>query len=180
MSKGWMPLYIGDYLADTRHLTLEQHGAYLLLIMHYWQHGGLPTDDASLRRIVFIFGSNSSRTWKRMRAAIAPLFQPGWRHKRIDKELEKAKEISMKRAVSGQKGAQLSRGRNNFERQAIAKQTGAQSHKKITTTFLTAAKEESGTTEMEPVAPPRAPSQSAGIQPSPALLNTPLVKRWGR
>src|SRR3979411_1763254 len=48
----WMPLYWGDYAKATAHLSAAQHGAYLMLLKHYWSIGGpLPDDDGALWRI---------------------------------------------------------------------------------------------------------------------------------
>lgn len=96
MSRAWMPLYIADYRADTAHLSAAQHGAYLLLIMHYWSTGSLPSDDAALARIAAM----TPVEWKRSRATIAAFFGDDWTHKRIDAELNRAKEISDKRSAS--------------------------------------------------------------------------------
>jgi uncharacterized protein YdaU (DUF1376 family) len=96
MSPHWMPLYVGDYLADTRRLSTLEHGAYLLLIMEYWQHGGLPSDEAEIADIAGL----SAEQWEAARPRLSRLFKDGWRHKRIDEELLKAAEISERRKAS--------------------------------------------------------------------------------
>lgn len=96
MSRHWMPLYIADYLKDTTHLGALESGAYLHLIMDYWQNGKLPTDDKSLARIAKL----TSREWKRLKSTLQSFFYEGWRHKRIDEELAHAADISAKRAAA--------------------------------------------------------------------------------
>jgi len=103
MSKrAWMPLYVGDYLADTGHLNTTQHGAYLLLMMHYWKKGELPDDDKQLAAITKL----SMRIWLECRETLQAFFYDGWRHKRIDEELYRMEEKTARRAAAGQKGGE--------------------------------------------------------------------------
>lgn len=104
MSQPFMQLYVADYLGDTRHLTTEQHGAYLLLLMTMWRAGGrLPNEDKKLARIT---GCTSSR-WAKIKAEVTEFFSVDGdeiTHKRLMFELEKAQEKSIKRSVSGTQG----------------------------------------------------------------------------
>lgn len=102
MSRPWMPLYVADYLADTSHLRIAQSGAYLHLIMHYWQKGSLPTDDAMLASIVRM----TEKEWKAVKPAIQPFFQDGWKHPRIESELVKSDAAYERRAQAGKKGGE--------------------------------------------------------------------------
>jgi uncharacterized protein YdaU (DUF1376 family) len=100
----WMPLFIGDYLRDTRRLTTEQHGAYLLLIMEYWVGGPLPDDDAVLANIAGL----SSDAWGIHRAMLERFFTISgghWTHKRIDAERIRAIDNQSKRAERAAKAA---------------------------------------------------------------------------
>lgn len=70
-SPPFMPLYVGDYLGDTAHLTCTEHGAYMLLLMAMWRAGGsLPNDDVRLAR----FCRCTRQQWDRMRPNIMPFF----------------------------------------------------------------------------------------------------------
>ena len=97
----FMKMYWGDYFADTRHLSTLQHGAYLLLIAHYWNSGKpLPDNDRELQRIVGIKGA----VWKNTKPLLASFFKIAdgvWSHKRIDAELRKANENYAKKVASG-------------------------------------------------------------------------------
>jgi uncharacterized protein YdaU (DUF1376 family) len=97
-----MPLYIGDYQADTQHLNTYQHGAYLLLLMHHWQHGKLPGDDAQLARIAKVHPPH----WPRLKRVLMPFFSiqedGSYIQKRMVKELSKAAEISNKRKAAAE------------------------------------------------------------------------------
>lgn len=47
----WIPIYPGDYLADTHDLTAEEHGAYFLLMLAAWRNDGyLVADPQRLSR----------------------------------------------------------------------------------------------------------------------------------
>jgi uncharacterized protein YdaU (DUF1376 family) len=95
MKRPWMPLYIADYLRKTTHLGALESGAYLHLIMDYWQNDGLPDDDKKLARIAKM----TDREWKAAKATLQAFFHDGWKHEKIDEEIAKAVEISGKRSA---------------------------------------------------------------------------------
>lgn len=87
----WMPLWIGDYLADTMDLTRDLHGGYVLLLMAYWRNRGpLPDDQERLLSIM----KAAPDEWPRLKARLLDEFfmldACSWHHKRADAELLKA------------------------------------------------------------------------------------------
>lgn len=109
MSRPWMPLYVGDYIADTAHLSAAESGAYLHLLMHYWLHGGPPPDDdAQLARIAKM----RLAEWKRARPTLQAFFQDGWKHKRVEFELTEAARISAAGRAGGKASGEARRQRS--------------------------------------------------------------------
>lgn len=103
-SAPFMQLYVGDYLADTLHLTTEQHGAYLLLLMTMWRHdAALPNDAAKLARIARV----SPKRWPAIWAEIEGFFVVDGdkiTNRRLTKEHQKAVSISQERKTAASLG----------------------------------------------------------------------------
>lgn len=101
----WMPLYIGDYVGSTMHLTTAQHGAYLLLLMAAWKSGGsLPAKDASLAAIAKM----TKREWLHERDTLSEFFEitnEAWTHRRVAKELVVSAENSRRKSELGIRAA---------------------------------------------------------------------------
>jgi uncharacterized protein YdaU (DUF1376 family) len=109
MSRPWMPLYVGDYIADTGHLSCAESGAYLHLLMHYWMKGGLPDDDKQLSRIAKM----TPKEWTAARPIIQAFFIDGWKHKRIEFELTEAARISAAGKAGGKASGEARRAKKN-------------------------------------------------------------------
>lgn len=103
-SDTWMPFYVADYLRDTMHLTAEEHGAYLLLIMACWTGGGSVRGD--LATIAGITKLSKFRV-KNFHKTLADFFDISgdiWTHKRVVIELTKARKLSEIRSETGSLG----------------------------------------------------------------------------
>lgn len=104
-----LPFFTDAYLADTRHLTTEEHGAYLLLLMCAWRTRGcsLRDDDKSLSRIAGL----SPTKWRRMRPVVAQFFhiEGGyWRQKKLLQVYEGVAERVARNRKNGARGGQAS------------------------------------------------------------------------
>ena len=110
----WMPLYIGDYLADTTRLTTEQHGAYMLLIMDYWRNGPPPDDDSILENITKM----QAKDWRKVKQSVLHFFEKKdgvWVHSRIEHELAEAAKGKAKSEEKAKKAAEARWGKQAIQ-----------------------------------------------------------------
>lgn len=119
MGLQYMPLYVGDYLGDTLHLTCEQHGAYLKLLMCLWKSGGrLPCDRLKIARMV---GVTPAR-WDRMAPTIMAFFVVAdglFGSARLDAELAHSDSVIDQKSRAGESGRATKRLKNNNTALAI-------------------------------------------------------------
>lgn len=108
--------YPGDYACDTRHLEYHEHGAYTLLLDHYYStERPLPANEAEIFKIMC---AKTEIEKAAIRSVLSQFFthsKRGYSHKRCGEEIKKYKAKISAYRVSGRKGGS--------KRQAIAKQS---------------------------------------------------------
>lgn len=174
-----MPLYIGDYLRKTMHLTIDQHGAYLMLIMACWCEGGtLPNNDDTLAAICRV----PITRWRKLRPAMLPYFQvddAGWHNKRVCKELAKAEDITQHRRNAGHASARAKAQQNGSKHvtSVAAEPTeGDRANKPNKPATLVATHvEQTGQQNPRPSPSPSPKGSVATTEPIPKNLTSELV-----
>ena len=100
----YIQLYVADYLADTMHLTTEEHGAYLLIIMNYWQTG----KPIPKKRLASVARMGNDR-WISVEDTLSEFFteteQGLWIHARIEDDLAKVASKSTQASAAGKRSA---------------------------------------------------------------------------
>ena len=119
-----MPMYWDAYLADTTHLTTEEHGAYMLLLAAMWRrNGSVPDDDKDNARILGL----TPAKWRKIKARFADTIS-GFKmesgtitQEKLQKTWEITQEKIDKNRVNGAKGGHAKPNERNGLDQANAK-----------------------------------------------------------
>lgn len=118
-----LPLFTDAYIADTQHLSNEEHGAYLRLIMFAWRSPDctLPDDDGRLARMLGL----TAGKWRRLKPAVMAfwtLSDGKWTQKRLAKEHAfVAKKVEQNKS-NGSKGGRPKSLENNEHGKAAGSQ----------------------------------------------------------
>jgi uncharacterized protein YdaU (DUF1376 family) len=101
----WMQFFAGDYIAQTRHLSLEQRGAIMDLLALSWCVGPLPADPHRLAPAIGVTVTEFRRVWP----GIASSWTPIDGGLMVNPDLEMRRTASLKtyekRAQSGRNSA---------------------------------------------------------------------------
>jgi len=118
-----MPMYWDAYLADTTHLTTEEHGAYLLLLAAMWRrNGSVPDDDRDNARILGL----TLGKWRKIKARLTEtvsgfvIENDAISQEKLQKTWKNTQEKISKNRTNGAKGGRAAASKNNDLGQANA------------------------------------------------------------
>jgi len=94
----WYPRYVADYAKKTSELTMVEHGAYTLLLDHYYStERSLPAIASVLHRVCRAFAPDEQAAVQTVLNRFFILVEDRWVHVRVEEELSKRIDLSGKR-----------------------------------------------------------------------------------
>ncbi len=102
----YFEFYVGDYARDTRHCSLAEHGAFLMLLSAYYAtEKPLSADYVALYRICSAMSPEEQEAVRSVADAFFPVASDGMRHNaRADVEIPKALARIEKARANGKRG----------------------------------------------------------------------------
>jgi uncharacterized protein YdaU (DUF1376 family) len=109
-----MPVFTDALIGDTTHLSTEQFGAYVLILLATWRNNGraLPDDDARMARLC---RAGVQRWRAKLRPALVEFFDISdglWHQHRLEKEWARVTSLIAKRRASAAAGGRATAARN--------------------------------------------------------------------
>ncbi len=111
-----MPMYWDAYLADTTHLTTEEHGAYMLLLAAMWRrNGSVPDDDRDNARMLGLTPAKWRKTKARFAATIYGFIVENGAitQEKLQKTWKNTQEKIEKNKLNGAKGGRAASNKSN-------------------------------------------------------------------
>lgn len=100
----YIQIEVAKYLADTMHLNTEEHGAYYLIILNYWQREK-PIQESRMPAITRL----SNERWQVVKDALKEFFKIDaenvWHHDKIDLDLQRVKRKVKQASDAGKASA---------------------------------------------------------------------------
>jgi uncharacterized protein YdaU (DUF1376 family) len=120
-----MPVFTDALIGDTTHLSTEEFGAYVLILVATWRNNGeaLPDCDARMARICRV----TAKRWRqRLRPILSEFFNTSdgfWHQKRLEKEFAYVEKLAQVSRDNGAKGGRP-KSLNNHETENPAGEPG--------------------------------------------------------
>jgi uncharacterized protein YdaU (DUF1376 family) len=108
-----MPVFTDALIGDTTHLSTEQFGAYVLILLATWRNNGraLPDDDARMARLC---RAGVQRWRSKLRPSLVEFFDISdglWHQHRLEKEWARVESLIAKRRASASAGGRATAAR---------------------------------------------------------------------
>lgn len=97
-----MPLFTDALIGDTTHLSAEQFGAYVLILIATWRNNGqaLPDDDERMAKICRVSRAKFRQKLRPILSEFFTISESRWRQQRLEIEWERVSTLISKRAAN--------------------------------------------------------------------------------